>query len=51
MSQWIDICHAEELAPGQRRLVDMGDDDEVLVLNIAGEYYAIGRIFQLGDAS
>lgn len=43
MSRWIDICHAEELAPGQRRLVDVGDDDEVLVLNIAGEYYAINN--------
>ena len=43
MSRWIDICHTEELAPGQRRLVDMGDDDEVLVLNIAGEYYAINN--------
>ena len=44
MSQRINICATEELAPGQRRIVEMGDDDEVLVLNLDGEYYAINNV-------
>ena len=44
MSQFIDICAAADLAPGQRRLVDVGDDDEVLVLHIDGAYYAISNV-------
>ena len=43
MSQLIDICAAAKLAPGQRRLVGM-DDDEALVLNIDGAYYAISNV-------
>jgi nitrite reductase/ring-hydroxylating ferredoxin subunit len=39
----IDICHAEDLAPGQRRVVNISDYDDVLVLNIGGEYYAINN--------
>ncbi len=44
MRQRIDICTAEELAPGQRRIVDIGDYDEVLVLNIDGKVYAINNV-------
>lgn len=43
MSRCIDICHAGELTPGRRRLIDIGDYDEVLVLNIDGECYAINN--------
>ena len=44
MSQLINICAAAELTPGQRRLVDVRDDDEALVLNIDGAYYAISNV-------
>lgn len=44
MSRRIDICAAGELAPGQRRVVDIGDYDEVLVLNLDGTFYAINNV-------
>lgn len=44
MSRHIDICAAGDLAPGQRRVVEIGDYDEVLVLNMDGEFYAINNI-------
>jgi nitrite reductase/ring-hydroxylating ferredoxin subunit len=43
VAQRIDICAAEELAPGQRCIVEIGDD-EILVLNIKGNYYAINNV-------
>lgn len=43
MSRRIEICHTGELTPGQRRIVDIGDYAEVLVLNIDGECYAINN--------
>ncbi|ETX01140.1 MAG: hypothetical protein ETSY2_37765, partial [Candidatus Entotheonella gemina] len=44
VSHCIDICAVKELAPGQRRIVDIGDYDEVLVLNLDGVYYAINNV-------
>lgn len=44
MSQRIDICAVEELAPGERRIVGLGNYEEVLVLNIDGTYYAINNV-------
>lgn len=44
MSQYIDICAVGELTPGQRRIVELGDDDEVLVLNMDGTFYAINNV-------
>jgi 3-phenylpropionate/trans-cinnamate dioxygenase ferredoxin component len=36
----IDVCAAEELPPGQMRLVESGDD-KIGVFNCSGELYAI----------
>lgn len=44
MSRRIDICTAKELALGQRRIVDIDNGDEVLVLNVDGDYYAINNV-------
>lgn len=44
MSRRIDICAAGDFVPGQRRVVDIGDYDEVLVLNLDGEFYAINNV-------
>lgn len=43
MSRRIDICKTGELAPGQRRVVDIGGYDEVLVLNVDGDRFAINN--------
>lgn len=40
MSDWVDVAAAEELAPGQFRVVDV-DDVAIAVFNIEGEYFAI----------
>ncbi len=44
MSRRIDICAAGDLAQGQHRVVDIGGYDEVLVLNVDGEFYAINNV-------
>lgn len=40
MSEWIDVCAAEELAPGEFRTVWV-DDVEVAVINCEGGLHAI----------
>ena len=40
MSPTIDICHADELAPGEHRLVEW-EDLEIGIFNCAGELLAI----------
>jgi 3-phenylpropionate/trans-cinnamate dioxygenase ferredoxin subunit len=40
MSDWTDVARAEELAPGDYRVLDI-DDALIAVFNIDGEYYAI----------
>ena len=40
MSDWTDVASADELAPGQYRVVDV-DDTQIAVFNIGGEFYAI----------
>lgn len=40
MSDWTDVARADELAPGDYRVVDI-DDALIAVFNIDGEYYAI----------
>ena len=40
MSDWTDVARAEELAPGDYRVVDI-DDALIAVFNIGGEFYAI----------
>jgi nitrite reductase (NADH) small subunit len=43
MPQRIDICASEDVTSGQRRIIEM-PDDEVLILNIHGSYYAISNV-------
>lgn len=40
MADWTDVAPAEELAPGDYRVVDI-DDALVAVFNVDGEFYAI----------
>jgi len=40
MSDWIDVCPAEALPPGEHVVVDV-DGSEVAVFNIDGRYHAI----------
>jgi 3-phenylpropionate/trans-cinnamate dioxygenase ferredoxin component len=40
MSDWVTVASTEELAPGQFRTVDV-DGTQIVVFNLAGEYYAI----------
>lgn len=40
MSDWINVCPAEELVEGKRTVVDV-DDVMVIVFNHGGEYLAI----------
>lgn len=40
MSDWVDVASKDELAPGERKIVDV-DDVEVAVFNIDGDYFAI----------
>src|SRR5690625_5474486 len=43
MSEWIDVCAADELESGDSRTVWL-DDTEVAVINLNGKYYAIEDI-------
>lgn len=40
MADWTDVASAEEIAPGDYRVVDI-DDALIAVFNINGEFYAI----------
>jgi len=40
MSDWVAVCPAAELAPGEHRVVDV-DGTQVAVFNLDGEFYAI----------
>jgi 3-phenylpropionate/trans-cinnamate dioxygenase ferredoxin component len=40
MSDWVTVASADELAPGQWRVVDV-DGTQIVVFNLAGEYHAI----------
>jgi 3-phenylpropionate/trans-cinnamate dioxygenase ferredoxin component len=43
MSNWLDVASTDELAPGSRRVVDVGGV-AVAVFNLGGEYFAIQDI-------
>ncbi len=40
MSDWIAVCAADALAPGQHRVVDV-EGVQIAVFNLGGEYHAI----------
>ncbi|MFT6914717.1 MAG: 3-phenylpropionate/trans-cinnamate dioxygenase ferredoxin subunit [Motiliproteus sp.] len=40
MNDWVTVAGVDELAPGERRVVDV-DDTQILVFNLDGQYYAI----------
>jgi 3-phenylpropionate/trans-cinnamate dioxygenase ferredoxin subunit len=40
MSDWIDVARAEELAPGQWRLLD-AEGTRIAVFNVGGSFHAI----------
>lgn len=40
MSEWITVARTEELAPGERRIVDV-EDTQIVVFNLGGQFYAI----------
>ena len=40
MNEWVTLAQVEELAPGERRIVDV-DDTHIVVINLGGQYYAI----------
>ena len=40
MTSWVTAAHADELAPGQWRAVDV-DGTQIVVFNLDGSYYAI----------
>jgi len=40
MSDWVTVCRADELAPGEHRIADV-DGAQVAVFNLDGEFFAI----------
>ncbi|MBG7609718.1 MAG: non-heme iron oxygenase ferredoxin subunit [Anaerolineae bacterium] len=40
MNDWVVVARVEELAAGQRRIVDV-DDTQIVVFNLGGQYFAI----------
>ncbi len=40
MAEWVDVAPADELAPGEWRVVDL-DDVEIAVFNVDGSFCAI----------
>jgi 3-phenylpropionate/trans-cinnamate dioxygenase ferredoxin subunit len=40
MAEWVKVAEAGELAPGEKKQVDL-DGVEVALFNVNGEYYAI----------
>ncbi|MGH8751891.1 MAG: non-heme iron oxygenase ferredoxin subunit [Burkholderiales bacterium] len=43
MAEWVTVARAEELPPGEARVVDV-DGTRIAVFNLQGEYYAIEDI-------
>ncbi|MCC6148018.1 MAG: non-heme iron oxygenase ferredoxin subunit [Anaerolineaceae bacterium] len=41
--QYFEICALEELPPGERLFIDVGEE-EIVLFNIAGYVYAIGDV-------
>ena len=48
MSELIDVCREDELAPGERRLVEW-DDVEIMVVNCDGELRSILKVTRDGQ--
>ncbi len=44
MARWRRICALDELPAGARRVVELNDWEEALVLNLDGRLYAISNI-------
>ena len=40
MTEWVTVARVDELAPGERRIVDV-DDTQIVVINLGGQFYAI----------
>ena len=40
MADWVSVARTEELPPGQFQTIDV-DGTQIVVFNVAGEYYAI----------
>jgi 3-phenylpropionate/trans-cinnamate dioxygenase ferredoxin subunit len=40
VSVWVDVGRADEIAPGEHRLVD-ADGTQIAVFNLGGEFFAI----------
>lgn len=40
MADWLDVAKADELKPGEYRLIDI-DDVEIAVINCGGRFHAI----------
>ena len=40
MAEWVKVCEVDELAPGEKKQLDL-DGLEVAVFNVEGEYYVI----------
>ncbi len=40
--EWTKVAATSELADGQKKCVDLGDDRQLCVLKTEGEYFAIG---------
>ena len=40
MNEWVTVARVDELAPGERRIVDV-DDTQIVVINLSGQFYAI----------
>ncbi len=41
--QFVQVCSASDVPPGERIFFDLGDE-AVVLLNLAGKYYAIGDV-------
>ena len=40
MSEWVTVAQTEQVAPGERWVIDI-DDTQIVVFNLDGQYYAI----------
>ncbi len=49
MSNWVDVCAAGALAPGEHVVVEAGDVS-VVVFNLDGEFYALEDMCSHEDA-
>ena len=41
---FIKVATTEELAPGQMKLVQLGEDERILLANVEGEYHAVSEV-------